>query len=156
MNQQWAIPENKQTNKPGRGVGNRLRIYFSEKNPWIFRFATFLPLKIPESLHSLEILENCSSDTHFGWKFQLQKPRPMVIRLFEVRDAIFKCDTVGCQSYNFGPLVWGSTCNLIPHFCLFLITRPLVHHKSKSNSLQTRFWKDISHETLRSSSQRKI
>ena len=61
-----------------------------------------------------------------------------------------------CKSYKFGPLVWGTTCNLIPHVCLFLITRPLVHHKNKSNSLETRLWKDISHQTLRSNSYGKI
>ena len=54
------------------------------------------------------------------------------------------------------PLVWGTTRNLISHVCLFLITRPLVHHKNKSNSLETRLWKDISHQTLRSNSYGKI
>ena len=52
-------------------------------------------------------------------------------------------------------LWWGTTCNLISHVCLFLITRPLGHHKI-SNSLQTRLWKDISHQTLWSQSYRKI
>ena len=53
-----------------------------------------------------------------------------------------------CKSYKFGPQVWGgTTCNLI-HVCLFLITRPLVHHKTKINSLETSFWKDNSHQIL--------
>ena len=47
-----------------------------------------------------------------------------------------------CKFYKFGPLVWDTTCNLISHVCLFLITRPLVHHKNKINSLETRLWKD--------------
>ena len=53
-----------------------------------------------------------------------------------------------CKSYKFGPLVWGTTCSLISHVFLFLITSLMVHHKNKSNSLETRLWKDISHQTL--------
>ena len=48
-----------------------------------------------------------------------------------------------CKSYKFGPLGCGTTCNLIPHVCLFLITRPLVHHKNKSNGLGIRLWQDL-------------
>ena len=49
-----------------------------------------------------------------------------------------------CKSYKFGPLImWGTTCNLISHVCLFLITRPLIHHKNKINSPESRLWKDI-------------
>ena len=49
-----------------------------------------------------------------------------------------------CKSYKFGPLImWGTTCNLILHVCLFLITRPLIHHKNKINSPESRLWKDI-------------
>ena len=36
-----------------------------------------------------------------------------------------------CKFYKFGPLVLGTTCNLMPHVCLFLITRPLGHQKTK-------------------------
>ena len=56
------------------------------------------------------------------------------------------CACLQCKSYKFGPLLpsgaglrhyfylqSGTT-----HVCLFLITRPLVHHKNKSNSLETR------------------
>ena len=61
-------------------MGDRLRIYFSEKSPGIFRFAPFLPLEIPETLHPLEILQNCACDTPYGNpKPQGQKPRPMEI-----------------------------------------------------------------------------
>ena len=61
-----------------------------------------------------------------------------------------------CKSYKFGPLVWGTTCSLISHVFLFLITSLMVHHKNKSNSLETRLWKDISHQTLRPNSYCKI
>ena len=58
-----------------------------------------------------------------------------------------------CKSYKFGPLVWWDFMyNLISHVCVFLITRPLVHHKNNSNSLEARLWKDISHQTLQSNS----
>ena len=40
-------------------------------------------------------------------------------------------------------VIWYDIC-LFYHVCLFLITRPLVHHKNKSNSLETRLRKDIS------------
>ena len=46
-----------------------------------------------------------------------------------------------CKSYKFGPLVWGTSCNLISQVYVFLFTRPLVHHKNKSNSLDNRLWK---------------
>ena len=36
-----------------------------------------------------------------------------------------------CKSFKFSPLVWGTTCNLMPNVCLLLITRPLVHHQNK-------------------------
>ena len=61
-----------------------------------------------------------------------------------------------CKSYKFDPLVWGTTCNLISQVYVFLITKPLAHHKNKSNSLETRLWKDISHQTLQSNSYGKI
>ena len=54
-----------------------------------------------------------------------------------------------CKSYKFGPLVWwDTTCNFISHVCVFLITRPLVHHKNNINSVEARLWKNISHQTL--------
>ena len=49
-----------------------------------------------------------------------------------------------CKPYKFCPLVWGTACNLIQHVYAFLITRLLVHHKNKSNSLESMLWKDIS------------
>ena len=60
------------------------------------------------------------------------------------------------KSYKFGSLVWGTICNLISHVYVFVITRTLAHHKNKSNSLETRLWKDISHQTLQSNSYSKI
>ena len=50
-----------------------------------------------------------------------------------------------CKSYKFGQ---GTTCNLISHVYVFVITRPVVHRKNRSNSLETRSWKDISYQTL--------
>ena len=61
-----------------------------------------------------------------------------------------------CKSNKFVTLLWGTTCNLISHICLFFITRLRAHHKNKSNSLETRLWKDISHQTLRLNSYGKI
>ena len=60
-----------------------------------------------------------------------------------------------CKSYKFGSLVWGTICNLMSHVYVF-ITRTLAHHKNKSSSLETRLWKDISHQTLQSNSYSKI
>ena len=67
-----------------------------------------------------------------------------------------KVTCLQCKSYKVGPLVWGTTCNVMAHVCLFVITRPLVHHKNKSNRLETRLWEDILHQTIRSNSYGKI
>ena len=74
-----------------------------------------------------------------------------------------KVTCLQCKSYKFGPLLpSGSLRHYFylqsgtAHVCLFLITRPLVHHKNKSNSLETRLLKDISLQTLQSISYSKI
>ena len=61
-----------------------------------------------------------------------------------------------CKSKKFGPLVWSTNYKLISQVYVFLITILLVHPKSKSNNLETRLWKNISHQTLRSNSYGKI
>ena len=53
-----------------------------------------------------------------------------------------------CKSYKFGHPVWSTNYNLLIQVYVFLITIVLVHHKNKSNNLETRLWKNISHQTL--------
>ena len=64
-----------------------------------------------------------------------------------------KVTCLQCKSYKFGPMVWDTTCIVIPHvsltlwyhmFVCFSYHIPLVHHKNKSHSLESRLWKDIS------------
>ena len=49
-----------------------------------------------------------------------------------------------CIPFKFCRMVWGTTWNLISHVYVFLITNPRVHHKNKSNSLESTLWKHIS------------
>ena len=52
-----------------------------------------------------------------------------------------KAVSLQCKSYKFGLLVWlGNAYFLISHVYLFLITIPLIYHKNKSNSLESRLW----------------
>ena len=61
-----------------------------------------------------------------------------------------------CKSYKLGTLVLSTNYKLISQVYVFLITILLVHPKNKSNNLETRLWKNISHQTLRSNSYGKI
>ena len=61
MNQQTMGCSRKKT-KQGGGVGDRLRIYFSEKEPGIFKFATL-------SWHDCLLRNSKEKGRRFHWKF---------------------------------------------------------------------------------------
>ena len=115
-------------------MGDRLRIYFSEKNPGIFRFATFYPWKFQRAytpwkfykiVRLTPLVEIPVPKTKNHGNVPFQSSRRHLVSGAKLHVCSVNLTTVG-------PLVWIGTCNLIPHVCLFLFTRPLVHHKSKS------------------------
>ena len=56
----------REKNKQGGGVGDQLRIYFSEKTLEFLGLPLFYPWKFQMSLDFMEILQNAVSDTPCG------------------------------------------------------------------------------------------